>query len=133
MENNLNKRDDKSNDKLLIEFLKKDNEKKDEEIHFLKENNQNSKEKKFISLDQMTCIYFTSIDQRINFPIPCIKSDVFAEIEEKLYQEYPQYRETNNYFVVNGTQILRFKTVEENKISNNMPVMLIVPEKDNNK
>ena len=133
MENNLKKRDDKSNDKLLIEFLKKDNEKKDEEIHFLKENNQNSKEKKFISLDQMTCIYFTSIDQRINFPIPCIKSDVFAEIEEKLYQEYPQYRETNNYFVVNGTQILRFKTVEENKISNNMPVMLIVPEKDNNK
>ena len=58
---------------------------------------------------------------------------MFAEIEEKLYQEYPQYRETNNYFVVNGTQILRFKTVEENKISNNMPVMLIVPEKDNNK
>ena len=66
MENNLNKRDDKSNDKLLIEFLKKDNEKKDEEIHFLKENNQNSKEKKFISLDQMTCIYFTSIDNQFS-------------------------------------------------------------------
>ena len=69
------------------------------------------------------------MDQKIHLPIPCIKTDVFAEVEEKLYKEYPEYRETNNYFVVNGNQILRFKTVGENNIYHNQTVMLIIPEK----
>jgi hypothetical protein len=75
----------------------------------------------------MTCIYFTSTDQKVNLPIPCLKTDTFAEVEEKLYKEFPEYRETNNSFISNGTQILRFKTIEENKIKNNTPVILMVP------
>ena len=75
----------------------------------------------------MTCIYFTSTDQKVHLPIPFIKTDIFAEVEEKLYKEFPEYRETNNTFIVNGRQILRFKTVEENKIKNNTPVLLVVP------
>ena len=77
---------------------------------------------------QITCVYFTSMDQKINFPIPCIKTDIFAQIEEKLYKEYPEYRETNNYFIANGKQILRFKTIEDNKIGNGLPVILNKPE-----
>ena len=50
-----------------------------------------------------------------------------AEIEEKLYKQYPQYRETNNNFLANGTQVLRFKTIAENNIGNGLPVTLIVP------
>ena len=42
------------------------------------------------------CVYFTSSDQKINYPIPCINTDIFAEVEEKLYKEYPEYRNTNN-------------------------------------
>ena len=49
------------------------------------------------------------------------------EIEEKLYKQYPQYRETNNSFLANGTQVLRFKTIAENKIGNGLPVTLVVP------
>ena len=115
---------------MLIESLKEEIKIKNEKINTLKKNNQNLNKK--ISIDQMTCIYFTSTDQRVNLPIPCIKSDVFAEVEEKLYQEYPEYRETNNYFIVNGIQVLRFKTVEQNNIKNNKPVILIVPGKENN-
>ena len=73
------------------------------------------------------CVYFTSNDQRFNYPIACANTDIFAEVEEKLYQEYPEYRETNNYFIMNGKQILRFKTIGENKITNGTPVMLVVP------
>ncbi len=75
------------------------------------------------------CVYFTSMDQKIHYPIPCIDTDIFAEIEEKLYKEYPEYRETNNYFISNGKQILRFKTISENNIGNGLPVMLFVPDK----
>ena len=56
-----------------------------------------------------------------------VKSNTFAEIEEKLYKQYPQYRETNNNFISNDKQILRFKTIDENKIGNGLPVTLIVP------
>ena len=84
-------------------------------------------EKILISKDKITCVYFTSTDQKINYPIACLKTDIFAEIEEKLYKEYPEYRETNNNFLVNGMQVLRFKTIEQNKIHNGRPVMLIAP------
>ena len=77
----------------------------------------------------MRCVNFTSTDQRINHAIPCLKTDIFAEIEEKLYKEYPEYRETNNYFIANGKEILRFKSIADNNIGNGLPVMLCAPEK----
>ena len=74
------------------------------------------------------CINFISSDQKIHFAIPCFKTNTFAEVEEKLYQEFPEYRETNNNFLYNGGQILRFKTVADNKITKGLPITLIVPE-----
>ena len=61
-------------------------------------------------------VNFISTDQMIHFSVPCIGSNTFAEVEEKLYEQFPEYRETNNLFVANGKQILRFKTISENKI-----------------
>ena len=75
----------------------------------------------------MLCVNFISSDKKVQFEIPCIKSNTFAEIEEKLYQQYPEYRETNNNFLANGTYVLRFKTIAENNIGNGLPVTLIVP------
>ena len=74
-----------------------------------------------------SCVNFISSDQNVHYAITCLKTDTFAEIEEKLYKEYPQYRETNNTFIANGTQVLRFKTIAENKIGNGLPVTLNVP------
>ena len=74
-----------------------------------------------------SCVNFISSDQNVHYAITCEKTNTFAEIEEKLYKQYPQYRETNNTFIANGTQVLRFKTIEENKIGNRLPVTLIVP------
>ena len=74
-----------------------------------------------------SCVNFISSDQNVHYAIICEKTNTFAEIEEKLYKQYPQYRETNNTFIANGTQVLRFKTIEENKIGNGLPVTLIVP------
>ena len=46
-------------------------------------------------------------------------------MEERLYKEYPEYRETNNIFQVNGKQVLRFKTIEENNIQEGQIIQLI--------
>ena len=88
------------------------------------------KTKSYVSQDDMTCVHFMTTDQKVNYPIICHKNNVFAEIEEKLYLEYPEYRETNNYFLMDGIQILRFKTIQENKIKNGKPVTLILPIED---
>ena len=73
------------------------------------------------------CVNFISSDQNVHYAASCLKTNTFAEIEEKLYKQYPQYRETNNSFIANGTQVLRFKTIAENKIGNGLQVTLIVP------
>ena len=73
------------------------------------------------------CVNFISSDQNVHYAVACLKRNTFAEIEEKLYQQYPKYRETNNSFLANGTEVLRFKTISENKIGNGLPVTLIVP------
>lgn len=75
--------------------------------------------------DEMMCVNFISLDQKIQYAIPCTGDDIFAEIEEKLYQKFPQYRETNNYFLSNGKQILRFKTISQNNIGG-FPVVMSI-------
>ena len=116
-----------NNNNIIIESLKNKIILKDKEINILKSklNYKNINQK--VDREQIMCVYFTSSDQNIHYPIPCINTDIFAEIEEKLYKKYPEYRDTNNYFISNGKQILRSKTIEENNIGNGLPVILYMP------
>ena len=84
--------------------------------------NNKNEEKKFDK-----CICFISSDHEITYAIPCSGESTFAEVEEQLYQEYSRYRETNNTFLANGKEVLRFKTINYNNIGNGKPVLLIVP------
>ena len=72
----------------------------------------------------MMCVYFTSSDQNIHYPIPCINTDIFAEVEEKLYKIYDEYRETNNIFLAKGNIIKRFKKMSENNIKDGDKIQL---------
>ena len=80
-----------------------------------------------VNFNDIMVVNFISSDQIVHYAAKCLKTNTFAEVEEKLYKQYPQYRETNNNFIANGTQILRFKTIAENKIGEGLPVTLIVP------
>ena len=70
---------------------------------------------------------FITTDHSLFYAVSCSGNDTFAEAEEKLYKEYSEYRETNNTFLANGKEILRFKTINENKIGTGKPVILIKP------
>ena len=119
---------DKRNILLLNEAIAtKDNELKNLKIKV--ENMEKSGNNRVISYDEMICVNFISTDQKINnFGLPCAKTDVFAEIEERLYKSYKEYRETKNIIMFKGKIILRFKTIEENHIENGIPVILDVQE-----
>ena len=93
---------------------------KEEELKKLKSKLKNIRKPKESSPKiyhkEMVCVNFLSEDQNIHLALPCSKNNTFAEIEEKLYQQYPEYRNTNNNnnnnnnnFIANGAQILRFK------------------------
>ena len=105
-----------------LEYLIKE---KDKEINELKILLKNNKINTNIGYDK--AVNFISQDYKINYAIPCSGNSIFAQIEELLYQEYPEYRETNNIFLANGKEILRFKTINENNVGTGRPIMLITP------
>ena len=47
-----------------------------------------------------------------------------------LYEKYPKYIDTNNFFVVNGNKINRNKTLEQNNIKNNDIITLKINNLD---
>ena len=99
---------------------------KENEILNLKLKLQSSSDvKKAVNFDDILFIHFISLDQKINCPIKCLKTDTFAEVEEKLYQKYEEYRETNNNFVAKGKIILRFKKICDNNINDGDKIELI--------
>jgi len=69
--------------------------------------------------EKLITIKFISIDQKIDFNIIAKNNDNFAKLEGSLYEKYPQYKETENYFLVNGKKLNRHKTLDENKINDN--------------
>ena len=113
--------------KLKDELLLKENQINNLKLELQNEKNKNNK--KIFDLNDIIAISFISTDQKINkYPISCFKTDRFAEIEEKLYQEFDEFRETNNTFIVNGTTVLRFKKMSENNIKNGDTIQLIQNE-----
>ena len=103
--------------------------KKEEELNNLKFRLQNNPivPDESYKRNEIKVANFISIDQKIHFAIACIGSDIFAEVEEKLYKKFPEYRETNNSFLFNGQPILRFKTIDQNKIEDGLPITMVIP------
>ena len=101
--------------------------KKDIELNNYKSQLNNNIPNNKVYFNDIMSVHFISSDQNVHYSVTCLKTNTFAEVEEKLYKQYPQYRETNNTFLANGMQVLRFKTIDENKIGNGLPVTLIVP------
>ena len=89
--------------------------------------NNNSSNNLNVNFNDIMTVNFISTDQNVHFAVSCLKTNTFAEVEEKLYKQFPEYRETNNSFLAHGSQVLRFKTISENKIGNGLPVTLVVP------
>ena len=69
-----------------VNYLKEIIRNKDIEIYNLKLQLEN-KNNNFVNFDDIIIVHFISTDQRINYPINCLKTDTFAQVEEKLYQK----------------------------------------------
>ena len=74
--------------------------------------------------EKIMSIQFKSKDKKIDLCKACKNTDLFVRLEEQLYETYPEYKETNNYFICNGLVIKRFKSLEENKIKDSDKIIL---------
>ncbi len=120
--------DGKEEQNRQIEYLKNENEKKEKEINDLKKELINKGNiKQYVDYNNIIVVHFISGDGQVNQGIKCLKTDTFAEVEEKLYKIYNEYRETNNIFLSSGSVVLRFKTIDENKIKDGDKIQLQVP------
>ena len=125
---------------LKYQLVIKDNELKDLKYQLLqkdieinnlklKSQNNNQQNKQILNMDEIMIVYFQSQDQEINHvAIRCLQSDTFAEVEEKLYKKFENFRNTNNTPICNGRTILRFKKLSENNIKDENVVQLIKME-----
>ena len=64
----------------------------------------------------------------INYAMACRTTDLFSNLEERLYQDFPNYRNINKIFMVHANRISESKTLEENKIKNNDIISLFTNE-----
>ena len=90
---------------------------KEKEIKDLKDKIQNNSiEDMKVNYKDIMIINFVSMDSTIQCGIKCLPTDIFAEVEEKLYQRFDNLRNTNNMFMANAKPVLRFKKIFENNI-----------------
>ena len=66
-----------------------------------------------------------------HYSLPCKNTDLFVRIEEKLNNDYPELKDKETYFLVNGRKIKRFKTLEENQIKSNDLINLFLYDGQN--
>ena len=117
---NLNKKikelENKSNNNLEINnIIELENE-----IKLFRKYNNFSEGEKLIS------IKFASEKQDIDYSIIIKNTELFSKIETMLYNKYPKYTETENYFLANGNKVNTHKTLEKNNIKNNDIITLYI-------
>ena len=78
----------------------------------------------YVNYKNIMVVHFNSGDGKIDHGIKCLPTETFAEVEEKLYKIYDEYRETNNIFLAKGNVIKRFKKMSENNIQNGDKIQL---------
>ena len=63
-----------------------------------------------------------------HYSLPCKKTDLFLEEEEKLLEDFSKYKNHEIIFEANGKRIERYKTLEENNIKNNDIINMFIME-----
>ena len=108
-----------------ISFLKKqltdEKNKNKNNFHNMNQLNNNREITYINSGEKIMAINFVSMGNQdiTNYNIICKNTDLFVRLEEKLYQDFPQFKDYETYFEVRTKRIKRFKTIEENDIRSN--------------
>ena len=145
---NINNNDKKTEDiirtkdqKIKNEDLKNIITSKDEEINKLSRNLQTSlellgqKEKEINKLkssipfdisegEKVITVLFIFLSASIQEPIICTQKQIFNEVENKLYEKFPELKKGEYYFLVDGKKVNKYLTLEENNIKDGAKILI---------
>jgi len=76
--------------------------------------------------EKLIAIKFISSAQDINYSLISKNTEKFLKIEYILYEKYPKYTETVNYFLSKGNKINRNETLVQNNIKNNDIITVLI-------
>ena len=118
-----------------IESLENQIKNKNSELQKYKESKDNQDEDIFNSIkpgEKILAINFVSMGSNDinNYNQICKNTELFVRVEERLYKDFPQFKNYETYFEVNGKRIKRFKTLNENKIKKNDVICIFTIEED---
>ena len=74
--------------------------------------------------ERLMAIIFYSVEQKVHYPMICKNTDTINKLEAKLYEEYPNLSERENYFLCKGGLINKFQSFEKMKIKNGDIIVL---------
>lgn len=74
--------------------------------------------------EKLISLIFMSYNNEIHYSLICKDSDKFTNVENLLYDEFPKFREAENFFISEGNKINKYKTLKENNLKNGSIVML---------
>ena len=74
--------------------------------------------------EKIMSIIFSSVNQKVNYSMVCKNTDTIHKLEEKLYEEYPNLSESENYFLCKGKVLNKFQSFEKNHIKNGDVILL---------
>ena len=77
--------------------------------------------------DKKKLIKFSSNDLKVPFDLSCAKTEIFNLVLKRLYNEYPEYKDKNCHFLLNGNLININKTIDENKIKSGDNIIILNP------
>ena len=80
--------------------------------------------------EEYIIVHFISTDQLINNAIKCKKFSPFHRIENKLYNQFPEIKNKNCFFLGNGNRIAIKKNLDENNIRNGDKIVIVIDEDD---
>ena len=120
----LNKRIKELENKLNKNYEMKNNLELENEIKLFRKYCNFKENEKLISIN------FISVEQDINYSIISKNTVKFNICEGKLYEKYPNYAESENFFLANGNIIKKYKSLEENNIKNNDIITLQIANSD---
>jgi hypothetical protein len=67
-------------------------------------------------LNGIISVLFRSVDDQINYAITCKKTEIFSNVEKKLIDKFPEYKNKKLFYIQSGKVIDKEKSLEENKI-----------------
>ena len=82
------------------------------------QNNKLNVEKKKLTIN------FITSDQLIRHSIACFNTDIFSDIEDELYNNYPELKFRDNFFLCGGKVLERMKTLEENEVKDGDKILI---------